>query len=133
MPGVADVPYFTNSSIMDVDFLPEHLIVIGGSYIGLEFGQMYRRFGSRVTVVEKLPRIITREDQDVSEGVAAILAAEGIAIETRAECMALSKSGSEVSVSLDCEGAKRVVTGSHVLLAVGRKPNTTISGSTAPA
>jgi len=124
MPGVAEVPYFTNSSIMDVDFLPEHLIVIGGSYIGLEFGQMYRRFGSRVTVVEKLPRIIVREDQDVSEGVAGILAAEGIAIETHAECMALSKSGSEISVSLDCEDGKRVVTGSHVLLAVGRRPNT---------
>jgi pyruvate/2-oxoglutarate dehydrogenase complex dihydrolipoamide dehydrogenase (E3) component len=124
MPGLAEVPYLTNSSIMDVDFLPEHLIVIGGSYIGLEFAQMYRRFGSRVTVVENCPRIIVREDQDVSEGVAGILAAEGIAIETRAECMALSKSAGEISVSLDCEDGKRVVTGSHVLLAVGRRPNT---------
>jgi pyruvate/2-oxoglutarate dehydrogenase complex dihydrolipoamide dehydrogenase (E3) component len=124
MPGVGDVPYYTNSSIMDVDFLPEHLIVVGGSYIGLEFGQMYRRFGSRVTIVEKMPHLIAREDADVSEGVAAILAGEGIAIETSAECIALAKSGRDVMVDLDCADGSRSVTGSHLLLAVGRTPNT---------
>ena len=124
MPGLAGAPYFTNSSIMDVDFLPPHLIVVGGSYIGLEFAQMYRRFGSRVTVVEKLPRIIPREDAEVSEGVASILAGEGVAIETGAECMAVARAGDEIVLDLDCDGGGRTVRGSHMLLAVGRTPNT---------
>ena len=124
MPGLADVSYFTNSSIMHVDFLPEHLVVIGGSYIGLEFGQMYRRFGSRVTIVEKLPRIIAREDADVSDGVAGILRGEDIAVETGANCMAVARAGNEILVDLDCEGGRRAVRGSHLLLAVGRTPNT---------
>ena len=122
MPGLADAPYFTNSSIVDVDFLPPHLVVVGGSYIGLEFAQMYRRFGSRVTVVEKLPRIIPREDPEVSQGVAAILSSEGIAIETGAECMAVARAGDEIVLDLDCGEGKRSVRGSHLLLAVGRTP-----------
>ena len=124
MPGLHDVPFLTNSSMMDVDFLPEHLVVVGGSYIGLEFGQMYRRFGSRVTIVEKMPRIIAREDPDVSQGVTEILRNEGVIIETGAECMVVEKRGAQIVVKLDCAGASREVAGSHLLLAVGRVPNT---------
>jgi pyruvate/2-oxoglutarate dehydrogenase complex dihydrolipoamide dehydrogenase (E3) component len=109
---------------MDVDFLPGHLIIIGGSYIGLEFGQMYRRFGSEVTIVEKTPQIIGREDADVADGVAAILRNEGVVIETGAECIRMAKRGDQVVVGLDCSTGSREVVGSHVLLAVGRVPNT---------
>ena len=124
MPGIAEVPYLTNSTMMDVDFLPEHLIVVGGSYIGLEFAQIYRRFGAKVTVVEKMPRIVAREDADVSQGVRDILEGEGIVIETGAECMALERRGDGVAVRLDCDGGQREAAGSHLLLAVGRVPNT---------
>jgi pyruvate/2-oxoglutarate dehydrogenase complex dihydrolipoamide dehydrogenase (E3) component len=124
MLGLEQVDYLTNSSIMDVDYLPEHLIIIGGSYIGLEFAQAYRRFGAQVTVVEKMPQIIGREDADVSQGVADILRNEGIRIETAAECMTLEKRGAQIAVKLDCAGGAREVLGSHLLLAVGRVPNT---------
>jgi pyruvate/2-oxoglutarate dehydrogenase complex dihydrolipoamide dehydrogenase (E3) component len=124
MPGLHEVSYLTNSSMMDVDYLPEHLIVIGGSYIGLEFGQMYRRFGSRVTIVEKMPRIIAREDPDVAEGVTQILRNEGVSVETGAECMVVEKRGARLAVKLDCAEGRREVVGSHLLLAVGRVPNT---------
>jgi len=124
MPGLDGVAHYTNSTIMDVDFVPEHLVVIGGSYIGLEFAQMYRRFGAKVTVVEKLPRLIAREDDAVSQGVAAILAAEGIAIETGAECMSVAKASEGIVVDLDCAEGSRAVRGTHLLLAVGRTPNT---------
>ena len=124
IPGVHDVPFLTNSSMMDVDFLPEHLVVVGGSYIGLEFGQMYRRFGSRVTIVEKMPRIIAREDPDVSQGVTDILRNEGVDVETGAECMIVEKRGAQIVVKLDCAEGRREVAGSHLLLAVGRVPNT---------
>jgi pyruvate/2-oxoglutarate dehydrogenase complex dihydrolipoamide dehydrogenase (E3) component len=124
MPGLDQVPYLTNSSMMDVDFLPEHLIVIGGSYIGLEFGQMYRRFGARVTIIEKTARLIAREDEDISRAVQEILEAEGIEIRTKAECMAVKKAGGRIVVGLDCGEGSREVTGSHLLIAVGRVPNT---------
>jgi len=124
MPGIEEVGYLTNSTMMDVDFLPEHLIIIGGSYIGLEFGQMYRRFGAQVTIVEKGPRLIAREDEDVSRGVADILKSEGVGIEVGAECMAVEKRGARIAVTLDCGGGTREVVGSHLLLAVGRIPNT---------
>jgi len=124
MPGIEQVDPLTNSTMMDVDFLPEHLIIIGGSYIGLEFGQMYRRFGARVTIVEMGPRLIAREDEDVSQGVADILKNEGVGIELNAKCLAVEKRGGQVAVNLDCEGGQRQVMGSHVLLAVGRVPNT---------
>jgi len=124
MPGLDQVAYLTNSSMMDVDFLPEHLIVVGGSYIGLEFAQAYRRFGSKVTVVEMAPRLIAREDEDVSMGVADVLEAEGIALRLNATCMSVAKHPDGVAVNVDCtEGAPQVV-GSHLLLAVGRRPNT---------
>lgn len=124
MPGLDQVSYLTNSSMMEVDFLPEHLIVIGGSYIGLEFGQMYRRFGSRVTIVEKGPRLIQREDEDVSQAVQEILEGEGIEIRLNAECMTARREGERLVVGLDCASGERDVDGSHLLLAVGRVPNT---------
>jgi pyruvate/2-oxoglutarate dehydrogenase complex dihydrolipoamide dehydrogenase (E3) component len=124
MPGIKDVSYLTNSSMMDVDFLPEHLVVIGGSYIGLEFAQMYRRFGSRVTVVEMGPRLIAREDEEVSAAVQKILESEGIEIRLGAKCITAAKHGKGVAVGLTCEGGPPQVTGSHLLLAVGRVPNT---------
>ena len=103
MPGLADVPYLTNTSIMEVDFLPEHLLVIGGSYIGLEFAQMYRRFGSRVTVIEMAPRLIAREDEKVSAAVQSILEGEGIAFRLNAECLSMSRQGDGVAVHVSCE------------------------------
>jgi pyruvate/2-oxoglutarate dehydrogenase complex dihydrolipoamide dehydrogenase (E3) component len=124
MPGLDQVPYLTNSTMMDVDFLPEHLIVIGGSYVGLEFGQMFRRFGSRVTIVEKGPRLIAREDEDVSEAVHEILAGEGIDVQVNANCLSVRRNGAGVVVGLDCPGGGREVSGSHLLMAVGRVPNT---------
>jgi pyruvate/2-oxoglutarate dehydrogenase complex dihydrolipoamide dehydrogenase (E3) component len=124
LPGLDQVSYLNNSTMMDVDFLPEHLIVVGGSYVGLEFAQMYRRFGSGVTVVEMGPRLIQREDEDVSEAVRTILEAEGIEIRLSAECIALEKRGDKVAVNVDCSIGDKTVIGSHALLAVGRVPNT---------
>ncbi len=124
MPGVNEVPYLTNSTMMDVDFLPEHLVVIGGSYIGLEFAQMYRRFGSRVTVVERGDRLISRDDEDVSEEVKTILEAEGVEVRLGSECVAFEKRGDGVAVTVSCDPAPEEVVGSHVLLAIGRRPNT---------
>ena len=124
MPGLDQVPYLTNSTMMGVDFLPHHLIIIGGSYIGLEFGQMYRRFGSNVTIVEKGPRLIAREDEDISKAIQEILEREGILLRLNAECMTAHKEGDRIAVGLDCADASRQVVGSHLLLAVGRVPNT---------
>jgi pyruvate/2-oxoglutarate dehydrogenase complex dihydrolipoamide dehydrogenase (E3) component len=109
---------------MEVDFLPEHLVIIGGSYIGLEFAQMYRRFGSRVTVVEMAPKLIGREDDEVSVAVQEILEAEGIDVRLKAACIGLERRGDQVAVTASCEPGPEEVVGSHVLLAVGRKPNT---------
>jgi pyruvate/2-oxoglutarate dehydrogenase complex dihydrolipoamide dehydrogenase (E3) component len=124
LPGLDQVSYFNNSTMMEVDFLPEHLIVIGGSYVGLEFAQMYCRFGSEVTVVEMGPRLIQREDEDVSEAIRTILETEGINIRLGAECIALEKRGDKVAVNVDCSSGDKTVVGSHALLAVGRVPNT---------
>jgi pyruvate/2-oxoglutarate dehydrogenase complex dihydrolipoamide dehydrogenase (E3) component len=124
MLGLESVNYLTNSTIMEVDFLPEHLIVVGGSYIGLEFGQMYRRFGSEVTVIQRGPRLIPRDDEDVSETVKEIVESEGVNVRLNAECMRVEKRGNKILANLDCESGAREVTGSHLLLAVGRRPNT---------
>ena len=124
MPGIHDVPFLTNSSMMDVDFLPEHLVIIGGSYVGLEFGQMYRRFGSEVTIVEMGPRLIGREDEDVSQTVREILEAEGIRIRLNAKCISLAKRENRIAVGTECKEDPSEVLGTHVLLAVGRTPNT---------
>ena len=124
MPGLTEVSYLTNSSMMEIDFLPEHLVIIGGSYIGLEFAQMYRRFGSRVTVVEMGPRLIAREDEEVSAAIQKILEGEGVEIRLNARCITVAKRGNGVAAGLSCEGGPPQVTGSHLLLAVGRVPNT---------
>jgi pyruvate/2-oxoglutarate dehydrogenase complex dihydrolipoamide dehydrogenase (E3) component len=124
MPGLDTVPYLTNVTMMDLDFVPEHLIVVGGSYVGLEFAQMMRRFGSRVTVVELGPRVVAREDEDVSAAIQDFLRAEGIALRLGAECLSVQKEADGLSVGLECgEGAPREH-GTHLLLAVGRVPNT---------
>jgi pyruvate/2-oxoglutarate dehydrogenase complex dihydrolipoamide dehydrogenase (E3) component len=124
IPGLEQVPFLTNSSIMDVDFLPAHLVVVGGSYIGLEFAQMYRRFGSAVTVVEMEPRLIAREDDDVSAGVTEILRREDIDIRVNAKCLRVARRSKGLSLAVDCAGDRSELTGSHLLLAVGRRPNT---------
>jgi pyruvate/2-oxoglutarate dehydrogenase complex dihydrolipoamide dehydrogenase (E3) component len=122
--GIHDASFLTNSSMMDVDFLPEHLVIVGGGYIGLEFGQMYRRFGSEVTIVEMGPRLIGREDEDVSEAVREILEIEGIRIWPNAKCISLAKRGGRIEVGIKCDEGPPEVLGTHVLLAVGRTPNT---------
>ena len=109
---------------MEIDFLPEHLIIVGGSYIGLEFAQMYRRFGSRVTIVEMGPRLIAREDEAVSAAIQTILEGEGIDIRLNAKCLNVAKHGKGITVNLSCTEVSEKVTGSHLLLAVGRTPNT---------
>jgi pyruvate/2-oxoglutarate dehydrogenase complex dihydrolipoamide dehydrogenase (E3) component len=124
LPGVHAVPFLTNSSLLALDKLPKHLVVVGGSYIGIEFGQMYRRFGSEVTIVEKGPRLVGHEDEDVSACVQSILEAEGIAIRTSAECIHLKGRGNDVVVGTNCTSGEPEIVGSHVLLAVGRVPNT---------
>ncbi|MBV8593197.1 MAG: FAD-containing oxidoreductase, partial [Caulobacteraceae bacterium] len=124
MPGVKEVPYLTNSSMMDVDFLPGHLIIVGGSYVGLEFGQMYRRFGSEVTIIEMAPRLVHREDEDVSAAIKDILEREGVHVRLNAECVSFAKRGDGIVARVDCADGAPEVAGSHLLLAVGRKPNT---------
>ncbi len=122
MPGLSDIDYMTNVGILDLDTLPDHLVIIGGSYIALEFAQMYRRFGARVTVIEKGPRLTSREDEDVSAAIKEILEKEGIAVEVDANAISFRKrdNGFEVTPR---EGAEPIV-GSHLLMAIGRRPNT---------
>ena len=124
MPGLEEVEYLTNSSIMELDFLPEHLIIVGGSYIGLEFAQMYRRFGSRVTVVERADRLIARDDEDVSVAVKEILENEGVEFRLNAKCMGARRRDDHVAVQVACATGAPDVFGSHLLMAVGRTPNT---------
>jgi pyruvate/2-oxoglutarate dehydrogenase complex dihydrolipoamide dehydrogenase (E3) component len=123
LPGIDDVPTLDSSSVMELDAVPAHLVVVGGSYIGLEFAQMMRRFGAAVTVLERGTRLLPREDADVSDGIRAILEAEGVRIELGAECLSLARDGDRIAVGAACGGGQGV-TGSHVLLAVGRQPNT---------
>jgi pyruvate/2-oxoglutarate dehydrogenase complex dihydrolipoamide dehydrogenase (E3) component len=122
IPGLEGVPYLTNVSVMEVDFVPEHLIVVGGSYIGLEFGQAFRRFGARVTVVEMAPRLIGREDEDVSQAVKEFLEAEGIEVRLGAECLNVKRTAAGVSIGLGCSEGAPLASGSHLLVAVGRRP-----------
>ena len=124
LPGVDQVPFLNNSTMLALEELPEHLLVVGGSYIGLEFAQIYRRFGSQVTVVERQPRLIGREDEEISEAVRDILEAEGITIRTGAECIRLMQLDGRPAIGLDCADGPPEVAGSHILLAVGRVPNT---------
>jgi pyruvate/2-oxoglutarate dehydrogenase complex dihydrolipoamide dehydrogenase (E3) component len=124
LPGIYDVPFFTNSSMVDMDFLPEHLVIVGGSYVGLEFAQMYRRFGSEVTIVEMGPHLIGREDDDVSAAVREIMEIEGIRIRPNAKCISLAQRDSRIAVGIECNEGPPEVLGTHLLLAVGRTPNT---------
>ena len=117
LPGLKDIPYLTNSGMVDVDFLPEHLLILGGSYIALEFAQMYARFGSRVTVIERAPRLLSREDHDISEGVREILETDGVRVVTGAEEITVEK-----GIRIHWHGGE--ASGSHLLVALGRKPNT---------
>jgi pyruvate/2-oxoglutarate dehydrogenase complex dihydrolipoamide dehydrogenase (E3) component len=124
LPGVHDVPFLTNSSLLALDSLPRHLVIVGGSYIGIEFGQMYRRFGSQITILEKSAHLVAREDEDVSVAVESILEAEGIGLRLNAECIHLAPHPDGVSAGAHCELGDATTIGSHVLLAVGRRPNT---------
>jgi pyruvate/2-oxoglutarate dehydrogenase complex dihydrolipoamide dehydrogenase (E3) component len=124
IPGLKDVPYLTNSTIMELDATPEHLLIVGGSYIGLEFAHAYRRFGAKVTVIEKAPKLLAREDDDVAAEIRAILEREGVTIRTGAECMELKKKGGRIVVGMACQGGEPIAEGSHLLVAIGRKPNT---------
>ncbi len=124
MPGLDRVNYLTNTSILELDAAPRHLVIVGGSYIGLEFAQMYRRFGSAVTIIEKGPRLIAREDEDVSDAVKDILEAEGIAVRLDADCISFAPRGTDIAAGVNCTSGAPEIVGSHVLLAVGRHPNT---------
>lgn len=124
MPGLEQVEYLTNSSMMEIDFLPRHLIIVGGSYVGLEFGQMFRRFGSEVTIIEMASHLIQCEDEDVSVAIQEILEGERINIRVNAKCISFSRRGEEIIAHLDCETGASEVSGTHVLLAVGRHANT---------
>jgi pyruvate/2-oxoglutarate dehydrogenase complex dihydrolipoamide dehydrogenase (E3) component len=124
IPGLDQVPYLTNSSMVDVDFLPAHLVVLGGSYIGLEFAQAYRRFGSEVTIIELASRLIPREDEDVSLAVAAFLKEEGIDVRVDSKVVGIEKQGNSIAVKVESVGNISRVVGTHVLVAIGRRPNT---------
>ena len=124
IPGLSEVPYLTNSSMMSVDFLPTHLLILGGSYIGLEFGQMFRRFGSQITIIERGPRLMPREDEDIAKGVKEIFEGEGIHLFLDTRCTSVAKTADGLRLTLESRGAPKEVSGSHLLLAAGRRPNT---------
>ena len=124
LPGLDRVPYLTNSSMMHLDVTPTHLAIVGGSYVGLEFGQMFRRFGSDVTVIEMAPRLVQREDDDVSTAIHDILVGEGIAVRLNARCISVSPGPAGVAVRVECAEGSPTIEASHLLLAVGRRPNT---------
>jgi pyruvate/2-oxoglutarate dehydrogenase complex dihydrolipoamide dehydrogenase (E3) component len=124
MPGISDISYLTNSTILKLDRIPRHLVIVGGRYIGLEFAQMYRRFGAQVTIVEKSSRIISREDEDISSAIRGILESENIVVRTEAECISFASRREGIPVGVDCASGEPEVVGTDVLLAVGRRPNT---------
>ena len=123
-PGVDGVPFLTSTSVLELEELPAHLLIIGGSYVGLEFAQMYRRFGSEVTVIEQQPRLLSHEDLEVAAAIQAALEAEGIRIRLEAECIELAHDAESVTANVHCSAGSPQITGSHVLVAVGRVPNT---------
>jgi pyruvate/2-oxoglutarate dehydrogenase complex dihydrolipoamide dehydrogenase (E3) component len=124
IPGIDQVSYLTNSSMMDIDFLPSHLVILGGSYVGLEFAQIYRRFGSKVTVIEFGPRLISREDEDVSQAVADFLKEEGIDVRVDSKMVAVEKQGNSIVAKVESAGRISEIAGTHLLVATGRRPNT---------
>ena len=120
LPGLKEGPFLTNSSIMDVEAVPDHLVILGGSYVALEFAQIYRRFGARVTVVERGPRLLGRDDEDVSQEIRRILELEGIVVHVGARAVRVERSGGGLVLVTDTAR----IGGSHLLVAVGRVPNT---------
>ena len=122
--GIGTVPYLTNSGMMDIDVLPEHLVIVGGGYIALEFGQMYRRFGSKVTIVQRSSRLLSKEDADVSTAVQEILENEGIQVCTNTSDLSVRNESGRIAVRLKCNDEAMEVAGSHLLVAAGRTPNT---------
>lgn len=124
MPGAGDVPHLDNTDMVALDVVPRHLVVVGGSYVGLEFAQMYRRFGAQVTIVERGDRLVSHEDIDVSDAIRALLEDEGIVVRTGADCIGFSRHAEGVAVAVSCKTGEPSVVGSHVLLAIGRRPNT---------
>ena len=124
IPSLDQIPYLTNSSMMGLDFLPPRLIILGGSYIGLEFAQMFRRFGSEVTVIEVASRLIAREDEDVSAAVAEFLKEEGIGLLVDTKVSGVERQGNHIAVEVTSAGTVSRVLGTHVLVAIGRQPNT---------
>jgi pyruvate/2-oxoglutarate dehydrogenase complex dihydrolipoamide dehydrogenase (E3) component len=124
LPGLDRIPYLTNSSMMNVDFLPEHLIILGGSYIGLEFAQMFRRFGSQVTILESGPRLIAKEDEDISAAILEIIRNEGIEVRLNTKTVRFSHDDAKPIAHIESDGSQSEVKGSHLLVAIGRRPNT---------
>ncbi|HEU4553387.1 MAG TPA: mercuric reductase [Chitinophaga sp.] len=124
VPGLDTVPWLTSTTILDLTTLPQHLVILGGSYIALEFGQMFRRFGSQVTIIEKGPHLVGREDEDVSLCVQQILEAEGLRIFTGAALQQVAQNGESIVCTVASGGQTYTVTGSHLLLAAGRVPQT---------
>jgi pyruvate/2-oxoglutarate dehydrogenase complex dihydrolipoamide dehydrogenase (E3) component len=123
-PGIDRIAFLTSTSLLELEELPAHLVIVGGSYVGLEFAQMYRRFGSEVTVIEKQPRLLSHEDPEVAAAIQAALEAEGIQIRVEAECIQLDHDGKLVTANVHCSVGPPKITGSHALIAVGRVPNT---------
>jgi pyruvate/2-oxoglutarate dehydrogenase complex dihydrolipoamide dehydrogenase (E3) component len=124
IPGLDQVPYLTNGSMMDIDFLPSHLVILGGSYVGLEFAQVYRRFGSKVTVIEFGPRLISREDEDVSQAIAGFFKEEGIDVRVNSEIVGVERIGNSIVAKVESTGRVSQIAGTHLLVATGRRPNT---------
>lgn len=124
MPGVDSVPFLTSTSVLELETLPEHLVVVGGGYVGLEFAQIFRRFGSRVTIIDRDSRLAPHEDEDASRVIHEVFASEGIEVRTKANCIHLEQRGSEIAVGVECDEGEPHIIGSHALLAVGRVPNT---------
>jgi pyruvate/2-oxoglutarate dehydrogenase complex dihydrolipoamide dehydrogenase (E3) component len=124
IPGLDQIPYLTNSSMMDIDIVPSHLLILGGSYVGLEFAQTYRRFGSEVTVIEFGPRLIPREDEDVSQAVADFLKEEGIDVRVDTKTIGVEKHGNSIAAKIETTGRISQIAGTHMLVATGRRPNT---------
>ncbi|MGV2495359.1 FAD-containing oxidoreductase [Pelagerythrobacter aerophilus] len=124
MPGISDVPYLDNADIVTLDHVPEHLIIVGGGYIGLEYAQMYRRFGAQVTIIERGSRLAAHEDEEVSAALTDMLVSEGVVVRTDTDCIGLTSDREGIAVTVDCVQGDRIVRGSHILMAVGRRPNT---------
>jgi pyruvate/2-oxoglutarate dehydrogenase complex dihydrolipoamide dehydrogenase (E3) component len=124
LEGIDDVPTLDSTSIMELDELPAHLLVLGGGYIGLEFGQMFRRFGSRVTIVQRVGQLLGREDQDVAEAVLEVMQEDGIEVFLNTEAVSVRKDGIQINLTVRTSAGEQTLSGTHLLVAIGRKPNT---------